>query len=126
MSAFASGEPFKSCTLCGRTWASRNAFLSDPMLVVKGYQADFESLENGLFIFLHARKNCETGLAMDVRSFMDLYNGPAFSERMTGTDVCPGYCLNEDEMRPCVNACECAPIRSILQIVREWPKENSK
>lgn len=123
MNTATSTEPFKVCPVCGHVWPTRDTFLSDPDLVVKGYQANFDSLNDGLFIFLHSKPDCETGLALEVRAFIQLYKGPVFHERMTGRPACPGYCLHEKELRPCYNLCECAGNRLLLQLIRGWPKE---
>ncbi len=106
---------YKVCTLCGREWSSRDDFINDPELKVSGYMADFDRLERGIFLFDHL--SCRTTLALAVGNFRDLYKGPVFSERKTGTDKCPGYCLDKDELRPCPNECECAYVREILQLI---------
>jgi hypothetical protein len=45
-------------------------------------------------------------------------------ERKTGTEECPGYCLHQDELQPCPARCECAYVREIIQIIRNWPKRD--
>ena len=117
-------DPFKICTLCGHTWNLRADFLSDPDVVLKGYQANFEVLSEGLFLFNHDVPNCRTALAIDVASLADLYTGPIFPERKLETAFCPGYCLHRQSLGSCNNECECAFIRVLLQIIRNWPKEN--
>jgi hypothetical protein len=110
-------EPvFKSCSCCDAEWSTREAFLRDPSIVVIGYQVDFEELRLGYFLFNHER--CRTTIALRAREFLDLYDGPVFSERRTGSDECPGYCLRSDELARCPVACECAFVREVLQIVR--------
>jgi hypothetical protein len=37
---------------------------------------------------------CLTTLAIKASEFTDLYDGPIFTERATGTESCPGYCLH--------------------------------
>jgi hypothetical protein len=109
--------------LCGYAWNSREHFLSDPSIILEGYQANFNVLEEGLFIFCHTISNCRTSLALDVYSLDDLYTGPIFLEKKLGTG-CPGYCLHQNSLQSCDNACECVFVRMILQIIRKWPKEN--
>ena len=115
-------ECFKDCTICGNCWQSREAFLSDPDLTYLGYQAHFEALTAGLLFFNH---DCKTTLALEVSQFRDLYDGPVFSERQTGTDECPGHCLYRESIDPCPAQCECAFVRELIQIIVCWPKTGS-
>jgi hypothetical protein len=116
-------EPFKVCSLCGHVWPSRGDFLSDPDIVLDGYQADFDVLLEGFFIFIHDLPACRTALAVDVGPLRDLYEGQVFPERKTDTVDCPRFCFDPQEVSSCPNACECAHVRELLQIIREWPKE---
>jgi len=110
----------KQCTCCGHVWHTRDAFLGDPQLEVVGYQVDFSDLLLGFFLFNH--RTCESTIAVPAGLFRDLYDGPVFSQRATGTEDCPEYCLRKSELSPCPAKCECAYVREILQIVRRWPK----
>jgi hypothetical protein len=111
---------FKVCTLCGRTWGSRDEFLEDPKVRSIGYQVHFRALELGLFEF--DPMTCKTTLAIKARQFTDLYRGPTFTDRLTGTKECPGYCLNKYELQPCSAKCECAYVRTVLDMVARWGK----
>ncbi len=114
---------FKECGSCRYSWEDRNSFLTDPDLELIGYQVNFNDLESGLFLFNHEVDTCRTTLALRAEEFRDLYQGQIFTERMTGSDKCPEWCFYEHEIGHCKNSCECAYIREILQIVREWPKQ---
>ena len=118
----AAGAPFKRCTFCGTVWRTRDDFLSDPDVVLIGYQAHFEDLKAGLLLFNHS---CHTTLAIKVECFQDLYNGPIFRQRAMGGPDCLGYCLRRSELRPCPVHCECAYVREILQTVRNWSKRKA-
>lgn len=113
------GTIFKECSRCGFSWDSREQFLHDPKVQVVGYQASFDHLEGGLFLFNHA---CKTTLALAVKDFADLYCGAIFETRRKDTPECPQFCLNHDDLRPCPIQCECAFVREILQIVRQSEK----
>lgn len=113
------GEPFKLCTCCGVVWPTRDDFLSDPEVELIGYQAHFTELKAGLLLFNHS---CHTTLAIEVEEVLDLYKGPVFRERATGGPNCLGYCQHRSELRPCPVQCECAFVREILQVVRQWEK----
>ena len=115
------GRRFKRCSSCGYEWESRDGFIEDPALCIIGYQVDFEHLKEGLFLFNHS---CGTTLAIMAGDFRDLYEGPVFSERLTGSGECPEYCLHQSELRPCPAKCECAYVREIVQIITDRPRRN--
>jgi hypothetical protein len=111
---------FKTCPLCTEAWYDRDRFLEDAQLELIGYQADFENVNLGLFLFNHHR--CGTTLAIRSGLFADLYHGPLHSARRTGSETCPGLCLRSRELEPCPADCECAWVREVLQVIRNWPK----
>ncbi len=111
---------FEACS-CGKEWPTREAFLKDPNVRLVGYQADFSRIDLGLLLFNHS---CGTSLSFAARDFIDLYDGPVFTERATGSAECPGHCLHQHVLDPCPAACECASIRALLQIVAAWPKQD--
>lgn len=114
-------DPFKQCPKCRYPWPARTDFLADPRLTLIGYQVNFKALDTGILLFNHV---CKTTLALPVRNFRDLYDGPVYAEPATGGDDCPGYCLRQNELGPCPVRCECAYVRHILQLIRDWPKTN--
>jgi hypothetical protein len=111
--------PFGACSYCGDGWTNRDEFLGDPDLTIIGYQVHFRELTEGLFLFNH---RCGGTLALPAKVFADLYRGPIFERRATGTDECPFYCLRTSELRPCEAQCECAYVRETIQLVKAWPK----
>jgi hypothetical protein len=113
---------FKKCTKCGFVWPERASLLKDPQLRLIGYQANFEGLMEGFFLFTHG---CGTTFSIRAGDFRDLYSGPMFTERLIGTEECGGYCLREDDLRPCPARCACAYAREIGQIILKWPKAES-
>lgn len=113
---------FKRCGCCGCEWADRDAFLSDPEVVAVGYQAHFVALTEGLFLFQHNAEGCATSMAVKVAEFADLHDGPVFRERRTGGPDCPGFCLQRTALATCPAQCECAFVREILVMIRNWPK----
>lgn len=118
--ALRDGDVMKRCTCCGHLWHTREAFLGDPQLAVIGYQVNFDDLLLGLFLFDHLA--CGSTMALPAGLFRDLYDGPVYAGRATGTDDCPEYCLRKGELGPCPAKCECAYVREVLQIIRRWPK----
>ncbi len=112
-------EGFKRCSVCGFVWPTRASLLSDVNVQIIAYQVHFEELLTGLFLFDHS---CGGTFAFEASHFQDLYDGLMFAEPLTGSDACQGYCLYESELRPCPAECECAYVREIIQIVKNWPK----
>lgn len=112
-------KEFKKCSSCGQGWVTRENFFEDPALKLIGYQVNLDHLEEGYLLFNHS---CGTTLSVIAGAFKDLYHGPIFSERLTNTDECPQYCLRKAELRACPAKCECAYVREIIQIIKNWPK----
>ncbi len=112
---------FKKCSCCTIPWFTRNEFLQDKNIELVGYQANFTHLELGYLLFNHLL--CKSTIAIHAGIFSDLYDGPVFGERMTGTGPCPGYCFQEEFLQPCQAPCECSYVREIMQMIRDWPKE---
>ena len=110
---------FKTCNICRTEWGSRDSFLSDPNIKLVGYQVHFEKLTSGLFYFNHS---CKGTLAIYADDFMDLYDGPVFTERATDGEDCPGHCLHQHNLESCPAECECASVREVLQIIKGWRK----
>jgi hypothetical protein len=119
-SAGQSSGPFKKCPSCGHLWKARERFLEDPDVQLVGYQVNLDALELGLFLFNHL--SCRTTLAIPAGDMTDLYDGPVFEERKTGTKECPKYCLYVEELGRCFAKCACAYVREVLDIVARWPK----
>ena len=106
---------FKKCALCKHIWNTRQDFIADQDIEVIGYQANFIELKSGLLYFNHS---CKSTLAIPVDLFADLYSGPMFKERQTGTENCPGYCLHKQALNRCPAECECAYVREIIQLFK--------
>ncbi len=112
---------FKKCTCCDLPWFTRDEFLQDGNIELIGYQVNFGHLELGYFLFNHL--TCESTIAIPAGLFKDLYDGPVFAEQLIGSDSCPDYCRHNEILEACEAQCECAYVREILQILRNWPKE---
>ena len=111
---------FKICSKCGTRWDSRESFMEDPAISLVGYQVNFIELQLGLILFNH---QCKTTIAIEAEAFMDLYKGEVYTERLTGNEECPGYCLHKSELRRCPLKCECASVREVVHILGNWPKK---
>jgi hypothetical protein len=106
---------FQTCPNCGFEWKTREDFLQDETVTLIGYQANFESLLAGYFLFNHS---CKGTLSLGVDVFADLYDGPIYSRNMHGSDDCPGHCLVKNDLEPCPVACECVFVREVIQILK--------
>ncbi len=111
-------ETFKICPMCFKEWQTRDQFLDDQSLVLDGYRADFEKLEWGLFYFTHKAEGCKTTMVITAKEFLSLYTGEKYSERRTDLEDCPGYCLEEQQLRRCDAFCECAFNREVIQVIQ--------
>ena len=116
---------FKRCNMCGKTWSDLDEFLDDPSLEFIGYQANFDELELGFYIFNHNLEGCHTSLMLNVQHFKCLYSGPMFTERMTGGPECLGLCLKRDCFDRCPAQCECAFAREVMRIILDRKKAGS-
>ncbi|WP_419660102.1 hypothetical protein Dvar_04470 [Desulfosarcina variabilis str. Montpellier] len=111
-------KPFKKCPMCSTVWETREDFLSDDSLEINGYGADFRALEKSLFYFTHKKEGCFSTMAIKAEKFLSLYSGRKYSERRTGEEGCPGYCLDKKQLNRCDAFCECAFNREIIQIIK--------
>lgn len=109
-------KSFKTCPNCGTEWLTRSDFIYDPEIDIIGYQVHFKDLEKGFFLFNHS---CQGTMSIDVGQFSDMYRGPVFEKRLTGTDQCKGFCLHQSNLKPCPEECECAYVREIIQIIHQ-------
>ena len=103
-------------------WADRQDFINDPDIHIAGYQANFKRLEAGLFYFNHI---CKNTMAIKAEAFLDLYDGPLFQERKTGSTECPEYCIHKNNLEPCPAECECAYVREIVQLLKKDSQKRS-
>jgi hypothetical protein len=63
-----------------------------------------------------------TTLALPAGVFTDIYHGEVFVDKLHGTAACQGLCARWQDTRRCPAKCECAYIREMMQLVKQWPK----
>jgi hypothetical protein len=78
---------FRRCPLCGKIWARRTDFLSDPDLHLNGYQGSLRHLltgkqRRGLLLFTHKIEGCGTTLAFDPSDFKDERQDKATADKI--------------------------------------------
>jgi len=113
---------FKTCPGCHTVWRTREELLGDPSVELIGFQVDITNPLGGLFLFNH---DCGDTLAIGAPAFLDLSDCPVNAPPLLGTDGCEGHCLHRGDLDPCRASCECAYVREVLQIVRNWPKQQN-
>lgn len=113
-----SKKKFKICPMCSTEWTIRDEFLDDKSVEIIGYGAHFEKLESSLFYFNHVKEGCFTTFTIAAKEFLDLYSGEKYTERRTGKEECPGYCLEQEQLNRCDAFCECAFNREIIHIIK--------
>ena len=114
---------FKNCNSCKKVWLSREDFLNDPKTAIVGYQGGVKSPEDGFFYINHLEKNCLTTLAIMVREFADLYDGPHLERHRMGEQPCPNHCFYRDNLDDRPELCECRFVRFVMQKIKDWPKK---
>ncbi len=67
---------FKNCTLCGKSWESKETFLNDQDIDFNGHMIDRKKIHlglrpEGLLIFTHQIDCCGTSLAIPASLFKD-------------------------------------------------------
>ena len=109
---------FKICSMCSTKWVTRDDFINDPLLHINGYQAHFERLGRSLFYFTHEKEGCFSTIAIKADEFISLYSGKKYKERRTGTEDCPKFCFEKEQLNRCDAFCECAFNREVIEIIK--------
>jgi len=105
---------FKSCNSCEKVWISREDFLSDPKTAIVDYQGASIGPEEGFFYINHLEDNCLTTLAVMVKEFADLYDGPLLEKHKMGARPCPNHCYYHDNLDERPERCECKFVRFVM------------
>lgn len=110
--------------MCSKRWETMEEFLSDPELAMAGYQINFADLKGGLFYFSHMKTGCGTTMVIPVGEFTGLSDRPMLASQGKQPDCCPELCVRKNELAPCPAECECSWVREIMQVIRDWKKQN--
>jgi hypothetical protein len=110
---------FKSCPMCKKTWVSRNTFMDDPELNFNGYQANFGTIEQGLFYFTHENEICGSTMALKAELFLSLFEGKKYQENRQLSEECSRKCLDRNELNRCTAHCQFAFVREVSQIIKD-------
>jgi hypothetical protein len=115
----------KVCTNCGESWETMEDLLDDETLVINGYQANFKTPTEGLFIFTHKIPECQGSFAVKVNNFISLHPDPEKIAAFTPhTGKCEGYCETMESVDLCSEEnCRGRIVREVLQLVRNRVKK---
>jgi hypothetical protein len=93
-----------------------DTFLNDASIRLVGFQASFNPNHRGLYLFNHIAPDnrCNTTLAVEVDTFMSLYDGPMYEEIRVGSEVCDGHCATVDDLEQCNAHCRNASARELM------------
>ena len=114
---------FKTCSACDMVWTRRAEMLADPYVQLVGYQVNLVEPGLGLLLFNHDLEECGTTFSIEAHDFRDLYQGEIYETKLFGTEECPEYCLHHGMLEACPRRCECAWVREVLTIIRNYPKQ---
>jgi len=109
-------KPFKVCPKCDHEWQTRNDFLQDASLFLIGLQAGYGESDRGFYLFNHLieKDKCNTTIAVDVETFISLYNGPMYEDVHAGNETCSGHCAKVDDLTRCSIPCRNAIAREVM------------
>ncbi len=92
--------------------------MDDPEVNFNGYQANFGTIEHGLFYFTHENEICGSTMALKAELFLSLFNGEKYFENKQLSEECPKKCLDWKELSRCPVHCEFAFVREVSQIIK--------
>ena len=110
--------PYKTCRSCGTKWETPLDVLLDRNLRVDGYQATFPDAQDGLVLLTHLLPHCRSTIAVLIRDYKFLYDGPQNTELLMGSGACSGHCLDHNNLERCAASCSMAWSRTVMQYFR--------
>jgi len=108
-------SPYKVCPSCKKTWDDPLDLIRDRSLRLEGYQAAVPDADNGVVLLTHEAPGCRSTLAVFVRDFHHLYDGPEYELCLQGQPSCGLHCLNREDLSPCDAPCSMHWARAVLQ-----------
>jgi len=107
---------FKVCGSCRHTWASWEAFVTDPDVRFLGLQSPATLPEATVLVFEHW---CGSSVSILTRRLRHLVPGHPAAEwpSLRDTDECPGRCVDKADHARCDRRCRHTMDRDILALV---------
>ncbi len=111
---------FKICPCCNYNWENLEQFVSDPTLMLNGYQVNFDDPMQGFFLFTHFLPNCNSTISIQVAKFAPIAKDQLRVQHFVpGLEACPKLCLDEKNLSPCpVFECPGSRIRNLLNVIK--------
>ncbi len=111
---------YKSCPCCNSSWTTLRDFLLENELELVGYQANFENALEGLILFHHTKKGCNTTIALPVKNLTALEQDlKTLSSFIPETKDCLGYCRDSHNLKDCKNFnCKGRLIRKLIALLQ--------
>jgi hypothetical protein len=110
-------EAFQTCGACRYSWSTWDAFVTDPEVRLRGFQAVIHMPDINLLVFEHG---CGSSISILTRRLRYLLprrsDGPTI--RLLKTEQCRGHCLVLGDMEMCDAPCSNAPDRELIRIVQ--------
>lgn len=113
---------FRKCTGCNELWGDRGEFLSDPMISFLGYQATFDNMGMGYFLFNHLERKCLTTIAIPTDMFLDLCV-PGKHDVDLPIEKCHENCTHHGDFKACTRQCQYGCLKEIIQNIKKWKKQ---
>jgi len=120
-------EPFRTCGMCRRSWATREEFLEDPALKLLGLQVVAELPDANLIMWEHECGTSVSVLARRLRDLLGPVDGGAWPlPLLLGSKDCQQLCTKLENLgacdRPCRNAFDRRVTAWLVQMVerRGW------
>jgi hypothetical protein len=111
---------FKECTGCKKFWKSRDMFLSDPKISFLGYQATFDNLGMGYFLFNHLEKKCLTTMSIPADEFLDLCAKGSTPDSLG--EKCHENCTYCGTFKACTRQNKYGCLKEIIQNIKKLKK----
>jgi hypothetical protein len=108
-------SPYKVCPSCKKTWDDPLDLIRDRSLRLNGYQAVVPDSTDGLLLLTHEAAGCRSTLAVFVRDFRFLYDGPAYGVCLQGEPSCEEHCQLQKDLSLCDAHCSMHWAREVLQ-----------
>jgi len=106
-------EPFRRCNMCGRTWATWEAFLLDPQVSLVGLQAVPKVPAASVLVFNHARCGSISVRTAKLRPLLSIDENS-----LSEVEPCDGCFRDLDDLARCDKPCSVAADRRLALEVR--------
>ena len=107
--------PYKVCPSCKKSWDDPLDLVRDRSLRLNGYQAVAPDATNGVVLLTHEAVGCHSTLAIFLRDFRFLYDGPEYELCLQGEPSCEEHCLRREDLSLCDAHCSMHWAREVLQ-----------